>query len=215
MEKAADTGPRQAAKDERREAIVSIANEAFLSNGYAGTSMSAIAAKLGGSKGTLYNYFCSKEELFAAVVERKCEQFLRALYDAEVEGGDLREALMHAAERIIELALADNTIAIHRLVVAECARFPEIGRTIHAAGPMRGRAQLRKFLTHAKDAGQLRADADVELASEQFFVLCISEMQQRRLWMVAAAPDKDKIHKQAEGAVTTFMRAFGVREISD
>src|SRR5579863_5832146 len=126
MENECEVGPRQAAKDERRETIVSIAHEAFLSNGYAGTSMSAIAAKLGGSKGTLYNYFCSKEELFAAVIERKCEQFLRALYDAEVEGGDLREALMHAAKRVIELALADDTIATHRLVVAECGRFPEI-----------------------------------------------------------------------------------------
>jgi TetR/AcrR family transcriptional regulator, mexJK operon transcriptional repressor len=205
----AETRPRQAAKDERREAIVSIAHEAFLTNGYAGTSMSAIAARLGGSKGTLYNYFSSKEALFEAVIARKCEQFVRALYDAEVEGGDLREALTHAAERIIALALADDTIATHRLVVAECARFPEIGQTIHTAGPMRGREQLRKFLARAKDDGQLRPDADLELAAEQFFVLCISDMQQRRLWMVAAAPSKHQIHQHAEGAVTTFMRAFG------
>ena len=209
MDSECEIRPRQAAKDERREAIVSIAHEAFLTNGYSGTSMSAIAARLGGSKGTLYNYFSSKEELFAAVVERKCDQFLSALYDAAVEGGELREALMHAAERVIALALSDDTIATYRLVVAEGTRFPEIGRTVHASGPMRGRAQMVKFLQMAKDAGQLRADADIDLAAEQFFVLCISDMQQRRLWMVADAPDREQIHKQAEGAVSTFMRAFG------
>jgi AcrR family transcriptional regulator len=209
MEEQSEVGPRQAAKDERREAIISIAHEAFLSNGYSATSMSAIAAKLGGSKGTLYNYFGSKEDLFGAVIERKCEQFLSALYDAEVEGGDLREALMRAAERVIELALSDDTIATFRLVVAESVRFPEIGRTVHASGPMRGRAQMTKFLERAKSAGHLRSDTDVELAAEQFFVLCISEWQQRRLWMVADAPDRNQIRKQAEGAVTTFMRAFG------
>src|SRR5215469_17681609 len=123
MAEPTDVGPRQSAKDERREAIVSIAHEVFLSNGYAGTSMSAIATKLGGSKGTLYNYFCSKEELFAAVIERKCEQFLHALYDAEVEGGDLGDALTRTAERIIEVAVADDTIATQRLVVAEAGRF--------------------------------------------------------------------------------------------
>src|SRR5215469_11107284 len=166
MEQEAEVGARQAAKDERREAIVSIAHEAFLSNGYSATSMSQIAAKLGGSKGTLYNYFSSKEELFAAVVGRKCEQFLAALYDAEVEGVELREALMHAAERIIQLATSDDTIKTYRLVVGEGTRFPEIGRTVFASGPMRGRQQMQKFLTHAKHAGQLRADADVELAAE-------------------------------------------------
>lgn len=205
-----EVGARQAAKDERRETIVSIAHEAFLTNGYSATSMSAIAAKLGGSKGTLYNYFSSKEELFAAVVERKCEQFMRALYNAEVEAaGDLREALTQAARRIIALATSDDTIATYRLVVAEATRFPEVGRTVFASGPMRGRAQMAKFLTRAKEAGQLRPDADVELAAEQFFVLCISELQLRRLWMAADAPDQDQIRKQAEGAVSTILRTFG------
>jgi AcrR family transcriptional regulator len=56
-------------RDEKRAAIVKIAYEAFLTDGYAATSMSSIAAKVGGSKATLYNYFASKEELFAAVIE--------------------------------------------------------------------------------------------------------------------------------------------------
>ena len=66
MEKA--PGKREARKEERREAILAIAKRVFLDQGYSGASMSAISAELGGSKGTLWSYFPSKEELFAARV---------------------------------------------------------------------------------------------------------------------------------------------------
>src|SRR5882757_6223376 len=66
----ATASPRR--RDERRDHILDVARDAFLSTGYADTSMSAIAARLGGSKGTLYNYFKSKDELFNAYVERRC-----------------------------------------------------------------------------------------------------------------------------------------------
>jgi TetR/AcrR family transcriptional regulator, mexJK operon transcriptional repressor len=197
------------ARDERRDAIVAIAHEAFLANGYAGTSMSAIAARLGGSKGTLYNYFSSKDELFTAVIERKSEQFLRALYDAEIEGGDLRSALTQFCLRFLELALADDSIATYRLVTAECARFPEIGHTLYTTGPQRGREHMSRFLARAKHAGQLRSDADVELAAEQICALCLFGIHQRRLWLVTPTSSPEEIRTQAEGAVSTFLRAFG------
>ena len=58
-------------RDQAREAIIlDVARDCFLAEGYAATSMSTIAARLGGSKGTLYNYFKNKEDLFAAVVQR-------------------------------------------------------------------------------------------------------------------------------------------------
>ncbi|MEO6377128.1 MAG: helix-turn-helix domain-containing protein, partial [Caulobacteraceae bacterium] len=59
----------RAGRDLRRQAILNVACEAFLAEGYAAVSMSAIAATLGGSKATLYAYFRSKAELFAAVME--------------------------------------------------------------------------------------------------------------------------------------------------
>ena len=66
--------------DEKREHILKVAYAAFLGEGYAATSMSSIAAKVGGSKATLYNYFSSKEELFAAVIEEKCRD-IHAILD--------------------------------------------------------------------------------------------------------------------------------------
>ena len=62
---------REARRQSRREAILDVAAQSFLEHGYAGTTMSAIAATLGGSKGTLWSYFASKEVLFAAVIDRR------------------------------------------------------------------------------------------------------------------------------------------------
>src|SRR3569833_1997540 len=59
-------------RDQRRELILDVAQEVFLEEGFANASMSVIAARLGGAKGTLYNYFKSKEDLFNAYVERRC-----------------------------------------------------------------------------------------------------------------------------------------------
>ena len=55
--------------EERRQAIIEVAREAFTAQGFENTSMAEIASRVGGSKATLYNYFSSKEELFAAVID--------------------------------------------------------------------------------------------------------------------------------------------------
>src|ERR1700728_4072656 len=81
--------------DAKRRAILDVASEVFLAQGFAATSMSEIAARLGGSKGTLYNYFRSKEELFAAIMIDTCEGPANALFDhlPSTDGG-LRPALI-------------------------------------------------------------------------------------------------------------------------
>src|SRR5437762_9975485 len=149
-------------KDDRRDAMIAIAKQAFLEFGYAGTSMSSIAARLGGSKGTLYSYFKSKEELFIAVVEKKCAQIQHLLNQAEIEsGGELRATLTNFGEHFLELILSDESIATFRLATAECARFPEMGRAIYNSGVRQNLHRMTEFLAHAKDAGRLRSDADV------------------------------------------------------
>ena len=74
-------------KDDRKSQILEIALEMFLKEGFAAVSMSSIAARVGGSKATLYNYFASKEELFAATVAARCGQLQAIIYDVEAEGG--------------------------------------------------------------------------------------------------------------------------------
>ena len=67
-------------RDARRGAILDAAEKVFLEEGFAAASMSAIAARVGGSKGTLYNYFKSKEALFEAYVQRHCAWQQEAMF---------------------------------------------------------------------------------------------------------------------------------------
>ncbi|HEX4078797.1 MAG TPA: TetR/AcrR family transcriptional regulator [Rhizomicrobium sp.] len=207
---AEETRPK-GARDEKREAIVRTALEAFLAEGYAETSMSSVAAKVGGSKATLYNYFKSKEELFAAVVERKCEQIRKLLNEAEIEGGgDLKATLTNFGEHFVALLLSDDSIGTFRLATAEAARFPEIGRAIYNSGVRQNQHRVTELLEHARDAGRLRSDADVTCAAEQFLDLCLTGLHRRRLWNVTPCPSREEIRANVERAVTTFMRAFAV-----
>jgi AcrR family transcriptional regulator len=66
-------------RQEKREIILSTALEVFATHGYHGSSISTIAKHAGISKGLLYNYFESKEELLKAVVSEGFKEFMDIL----------------------------------------------------------------------------------------------------------------------------------------
>src|SRR5258706_1490743 len=125
-------------RDARREAILDVARDVFLEEGLAASSMSTIAARLGGSKGTLYNYFKSKEELFEAYVARHCAWQSDAMFSLLADYDDVREALTAFGRRFLEIILSDFSLSNYRLIVAEAQRPPEIGRIFYQSGPMTG-----------------------------------------------------------------------------
>lgn len=77
--------------------IVAAAIHTFRVQGYAATKMSAIAAIAGVSPRTLYRYFGSKSELFAATVEESIEKFLQQLSEL-IQCLPLRDAIITAIE---------------------------------------------------------------------------------------------------------------------
>ncbi len=206
------SGVTRPGRDERRAAILDIALAAFLADGYAATSMSTIASRVGGSKATLYNYFSSKEELFAAVVANKCEQLKTLLHNAQVEGSDFRSTLQNFGEHFLQLLLQDESIAAYRLVIAECARLPEVGRTFYDVGVTQGRNQLGAYFAQAIDAGQLKR-CDPSLMARYFFDLCMSGALMPRLWNIASSLTTEEIPIIVARAIAIFLSAFGTEKI--
>src|SRR5579872_2898930 len=90
-------------RDQRREAILDVARAVFSEEGYAAASMSTIAARLGGSKGTLYNYFKNKAELFEAFARDYCEQHAEYVFGVPLEGSDVQEVLTGVGVRFLHL----------------------------------------------------------------------------------------------------------------
>lgn len=198
--------PKAIGRDARRQAILDIARDIFMQEGFAAASMSSIAARVGGSKATLYNYFSSKEELFTAMVQDQCDRNHAILFDFDAGDGDFIEALRRLGERFVRLMLSDEILAMHRLVIAEAGRFPELGQTLYEAGPKRGHARLSAFLHDHMHRNGLRAD-DMDRAAAQLMDLCLTDLYRQRLWNVRGAPTAEEVHANVDEALRTFIAA--------
>lgn len=192
--------------DDRRRAILDIAREVFMTEGYAAASMSTIAARLGGSKGTLYNYFPSKEALFAAFMHQECATEAELAHAIDNPDGDVADTLQAIGRKLMRFLFSEKVQTIHRLVIAEAQRFPEVGRTFYLEGPKAGTLKIAAVLQTFMDEGRLRK-ADAFHAAEQFADLCKAGYYQRAMWNVAMPTDAELDANVADG-VRVFMAGY-------
>lgn len=197
-------GRREARKEERRETILEIAKREFLDQGYSGASMSAISAELGGSKGTLWSYFPSKEELFAAVLDHATKEYRSRLADVLKPGEDVGAAVVQFCRGFIAKISSPDGVRLHRLIASEVGRFPEIGDIFYRRAPQPTQQLLAAFFERAMDAGTLRR-ADPLFAARTLASLCLG-VQQRVMWgqQLSAA----ELEGEAVQIAEVFLRAF-------
>jgi|SRR5271165_375026 len=195
-------------RDSRREAILDVAAEVFLEVGYSAASMSMIAARMGGSKGTLYNYFKSKEELFEAYIVRHCAFQQETMDELYSQGGDVRMALMELGRTHLRFVLSGFGLRNFILVISEAGRSPAIGQSFYEAGPMRGAARLAEFIAWSVQEGRLRP-CDPQGAAYQFIGLCQNRLLKARLCNALPEPTETQIQTEVAAAVETFMAAYG------
>jgi TetR/AcrR family transcriptional regulator, repressor of the mexAB-oprM multidrug resistance operon len=84
---------QQIPREERTEELLTAATELFLKHGYAGTTMAEISAAAGVAPANVYWYFPSKDDIFAAVMDRMLRRETRAL-DHELRDVDPLSALL-------------------------------------------------------------------------------------------------------------------------
>jgi AcrR family transcriptional regulator len=149
---------RRRRKEARPGELVAAALACFAERGFAATRLDDIAAKAGVSKGTVYLYFPSKEELFKAVVR---ESLLPNIARAETM---LDDPAMPAAEQLRRLLefmtgrLASSPIGIiPKLIVTEAGNFPDIARFYLDQVVHRGFALVGRVLTRGIERGEFRA----------------------------------------------------------
>jgi TetR/AcrR family transcriptional regulator, mexJK operon transcriptional repressor len=198
---------REARRRDRRGAIIAVARRSFLENGYAATTMSSIAADLGGSKGTLWSYFPSKEELFAAVLRDATETYHASLIQLLDPRGELEPTLLRFSHDLLRKVTSPEAIALHRLVAAEASRFPEMGAIFLELAPLHTRNLLARFLEGWMERGQLRR-TDPQLAARTLVVLTLSGCHQQMIWGNSEPPTAEQIQTDVAFAVDCFLRAY-------
>ena len=86
-------------KEEARSRILNAANKVFAEKGYHEATMEDIAKRLGVSKGAIYLYFSSKEDLFEAMVKTAPQAFKEILYSSFGDGQIRSRALLNSSTR--------------------------------------------------------------------------------------------------------------------
>jgi len=195
----------------KRRSIIEAAAEVFLEAGFERASMAEIAARVGGSKGTLYGYFGSKEELFLEVtLEAARSHFEPLLAALAKDTDDLRDALQRFGEKMLLSMCSEQLMQARRAIIAESGRT-EMGVRFFESGPEKGMTELAQWLEQQMVAGKLRR-ADSLVAAYQLTALLEAETVAPALFGVRKSPTKVKIRQAVGRALDTFLGAFAARQ---
>ena len=200
--------PTAAAAARLADAIVNAATIAFLRDGYAATSIEAVARQARVGKRTLYARFPDNEALFRAVLERLMARWL-ATPDvplSEPAPGQIEPVLVQLAELMLAVALQPEALALHRLLIAESGRFPNIPVMLHNAGASAGATRIAAILAREVAAGRL-TPIDPDFAAEQFMHLVMSGPRRRALGL-GPPLDQAELGRWARRSVALFLDGF-------
>jgi AcrR family transcriptional regulator len=198
---------RAANRQQRRDAILDVAFASFARHGYGGTTMSEVAARLGGSKATLWSYFPSKEALFAAVIDRATEDFRSQLTDILNPDDDVDVALRRFCERFLSKVTLPEWMAVRRMVIGETTRFPELGRILYDRAQHPTHRLLADYIAELERRGRL-ATPHPMTAAHHLLALCMATGYQLvligHLPRLSAAMLRDEVG----AALETFLAAY-------
>lgn len=190
----------------KRRQIMQGAGEVFLAQGFDAASMGAIARQAGVSKGTLYVYFKSKEELFESIVEEQSAQQAEGIFAFDREQ-DIEASLIRIGDAFVRFLCRPGGVSPLRTVIAIADRMPELGTRFYQTGPARGIASLRAYLEEQVAAGVLKPH-DCEVAAAQFIDSCLSMTFKPMIFNAAGPPDDARITRVVNMAVGTYLAAY-------
>jgi AcrR family transcriptional regulator len=165
--------PRTRRKEARPGEIVAAALASFAERGYAATKLEDVAAAAGISKGTIYLYFPTKEDLFRAVVRQAVLPNVEAA-EAQFAShtGSCADLLRMQAQRFLDSDLT----AIPKLIVAESGNFPAIAQFYADTVLRRAFRLIEGILARGMERGEFRrmdVHATLPLFAAPFLLLAL------------------------------------------
>jgi AcrR family transcriptional regulator len=151
----------QAKRERRKEArpgeLLDAALDLFVEKGFAATRAEEVAARAGVSKGTLFLYFPSKEELFKAVVrENIAGRFGEWNKEFDSFDGSTAEMVRFFMHAWWERIGATRASGITKLIISEARNFPELAAFYQQEVIRPGTELIRRILQRGMDRGEFR-----------------------------------------------------------
>ena len=202
------TGPPRRGRPTRHEAraledrVRQAALDAFVAEGFAGTTMASVAAAAGITKRTLYAKYPDKEALFAAVIPWGLAQMPVRDLAVVAPDGDLGTALRTLGLAVVARLVDPHAVRLRRLAVLESHRFPEFAR--HADADLR-RQSVRPvidLLAGHVDRGDVVVE-DLDLAADLFIAMVAGASTILADMGVTRTPDEEARH--VDHAVRLFL----------
>jgi len=188
-------------QQERREttttALIAAARALFAADGFAATSLDAVVAKAGVTKGALYHHFTGKRELFAAVFAAEQERLIEAVAAAAARESDPWDAFEAGCVSFVEACQEPGAQRIF-LLDAPAALGWETIRSLES-----GSMELMLTGIEASiEAGRIDPASPRQLAHLLFGAICESAMT------VARAPDQDRALREATAELRELLRSL-------
>ena len=155
------SSPAPAKRERRKEArpgeLLDAALDIFVEKGFAATRVEEVAARAGVSKGTLFLYFPSKEELFKAVVrENLSGRFVEWNSDFDAFQGNTFDMLAYYLNSWWERMGATKASGITKLMMSEASNFPTLAAFYQQEVIAPGHTLIRRILQRGMDRGEFR-----------------------------------------------------------
>ncbi|REL36727.1 TetR/AcrR family transcriptional regulator [Thalassotalea euphylliae] len=199
------TKPRSRNRTKQQQ-ILNAATELFTEQGYHATSMALIAQHANVSKQTVYSHFGSKEELFAAAIEQKCDT--SGLLDINhIDLSDPKSALLAVAKRFFLMVTSKEALAVHKICAYESKKYPQLSELFYQAGPERLTADVAKLLAEL-NARQLISIKAPHTAAVQFLLLMKGEAWGRVEFNTPKQLSNAEIDEYLSDSVDFFLRGY-------
>jgi AcrR family transcriptional regulator len=209
---AAKNAPEQSKTELRTELLLDRLLDAatgfFMEKGFDATSMGEIAKQAHASTETFYRHFPTKEELFERVLLRRTELVKGELNSVLMSQDAPAKALAAFGELCLTLLLAPEAISLHRILVMEKGRFPEVVESFHAQGPARVQAALATYLAEQVRKGRLRK-MNSDVGARQFFDLVVPEFLFGMNLNFRSAPTEAEMRQRVKEAIDCFLHGYG------
>lgn len=191
----------------RREAMLDIALDLFCEVGFDAASMSQIAARVGGSKATLYNYFSSKEELLLDAMLASARQYAEEVRLILQQSDDLSTQLHSFVVSLLKLVNSARTIQILRVAIS-VSGTSDIGRHFYEMGTHEPWTDVADVLRKEMEKNDLPV-ADPDMMAMHLRDLCHTDLI-RNLLGAGSEMSNEEAERKARYIVDVFFRAYGI-----
>ncbi|WP_131785778.1 TetR/AcrR family transcriptional regulator [Protofrankia symbiont of Coriaria ruscifolia] len=193
----------------KRDQILRAASTMFIQQGFARTSIDAIAASAGVSKPTVYSHFGDKETLFLAVIATA-----RASSDTRYDIDDtllrepakLADDLVAVGGRLLRLLLDEDVSALRRLIISEVTHHEQLHRSCDAGPPPRLMTWFSTRIAELSARGALDVPDPARAAGQFVSLLAYAGQQDSRYGTIQLS--EAQLQSISHDSADMFLRAY-------